>query len=121
MACQLKSDPKLMRWRSMQYLGRRALAQQVDYDADEYWNPCTMRYSTSVCSFGHPLDAMQRERDHLSRWEWSWVISESCTYMQYRCSCSGSSSPTRNNLFESNERYPARLAGTFTNAVDSRI
>lgn len=23
----------------------------------------------------------QRERDHLSRWEWSWIISGPCTYM----------------------------------------
>lgn len=56
MACQLKSDLKLMRWPSMR--SGRALAHQVElHTVHEYWNPCTMQYVLHLhqsCSFGHP-------------------------------------------------------------------
>lgn len=72
MACQLKSDLKLMRWPPMR--SGRALAYQVDYT--RYMNIGTLAlcstYSIyiSLAHLAIPLDATQQERDCLSRWEW---------------------------------------------------
>lgn len=49
----------------------------------EYWNPCTMQYSTSVCSFGHP------SRCHSARARE--IISVEMELAVHMHSCSGTS------------------------------